>query len=211
MSQKSLDSCLILAHHIFPLWLLSRRQVNAVPHINYEKSTYQWCARIRQLSKDLWDTFYLIFASLARIPFYSGFSLRPCRPSQSLQPILPGLSAVRLADGRVVLLHCGSPLHRLLCRVHRRVLLSFAAAYAARPAVVEVFLAAEVALPCAVVLVASAVVLNALELDLLLGLNLAVDLLLHEGWQTQKHMVFLFFRHRQYAGNPVGVRTQILR
>ena len=62
-----------------------------------------------------------------------------------------------------------SPPRRLLCRGLRRGPLSFAAAHASRPAVglgvlvlpvVEVILGAEVALPHAVVLVASAVVLN---------------------------------------------------
>ena len=37
MVQKSLDSCVILAHHILPQWLSSRGQVNAVQLIKYEK------------------------------------------------------------------------------------------------------------------------------------------------------------------------------
>ena len=38
--RKSLHSFVILAHHILPLWLSSRGQVNAVPQIKYAKSTY---------------------------------------------------------------------------------------------------------------------------------------------------------------------------
>ena len=88
---------------------------------------------------------------------------------------------------------------------------SLAAAHAARPAVglgvldlpvVEVVLAAEVALPHAVVLVASAVVLDAVKVGGLRYISI----------RHHKHMVgLLFFRRRQSAGNPVGVRTQILR
>ena len=86
----------------------------------------------------------------------------PARPAIGL-----GVPAARLADSRGVLLNRGRPLCRLLCLS----LLALAAPHSARPAVglgvlglpvVEVVLAAQVSLPCTVVLVASAVVLDSI-------------------------------------------------